>query len=409
LEHDQSDDHEKQKQQQIERQQKCMKRFRSLAERKALEQQSRERRAQRHEPKRARNDEDELEALGGSESMHRRGGGRATRVARPPRSGERHDAGGATNGRGAVPSGERALVIGLAPGRARVRFDDGGVECDAALAEAIARTQRASIAVGDRVFVRELARGTWRVEAVDERTSVLSRPDAARANVEHVIAANVDLAIVVATAAQPAFRPGLVDRYLVALESGGVAPFVVVNKSDLADADARVEIEDFVRELEAIGVAACLTSTTSGEGLERVRAATLGKMVVLVGQSGVGKSSLANALFSSIAESNGPLRTGRVRDGDGKGRHTTTSSHLFEVDERGTRVIDTPGVRSFGLAEATLAELERWFPEFDEHRAACRFSDCTHTHEPVCGVRAAAESGAIASRRYEAYLRIRES
>jgi ribosome biogenesis GTPase len=410
---------EEEKREQFERHQKSLKHLKTLAERKALEQQAKERRAREQRTKRVRariDEDDDGDDLADHEPMHRRGGASGKEPVKRGRGAAPavdSVSGSAAPHHGSASGLPRARVVGLEPGRARITFESGSHESNtgasstlehvAALAEPLARTQRASIAVGDRVFVRELAPGAWRVEAVAERHGSLSRPDATRPGSAHLVAANVDLAIVVVAAAQPAFRPRIVDRYLVALERGGVAPFVAVNKVDLVGADERRTLTEFVAEFESLGVGAALVSTTSGEGVDTLRAACTGRTVVLVGQSGVGKSSLANALFPQVA-----ARTGRVRDGDGKGRHTTTSSHLFAVDAAGTCVIDTPGVRAFGLDEATLADLAHWFPEFEEHRRDCRFSDCTHTHEPVCGVRAAAESGALARRRYEAYLRIRE-
>jgi ribosome biogenesis GTPase len=427
-------DHERSKEKQIERYQQGMKRFRTLAERKALEQESRERRARRG--RRGRDDGDDRDAdddeHGRTPSAARapkrgRGpfedAGRGRAAAEPvlprevppvqrrdvphevPREGPRDAEHGAATPRArAAPAPCTALVVGLAPGRAHVRLEPGGEECDARLAEALARTQRAAIAVGDRVEVRLLPGHLALVESVLPRRSLLARLDSARPGGQQLVAANVDRAVVVAAAAQPAFRPRLVDRYLVALERGGIAPFVALGKVDLVGARERDELCAFLAELAAIGVPGALVSTLTGEGLESVRAAVVGTTFVLVGQSGVGKSSLANALFPAVA-----ARTGAVRTGDGKGRHTTTAAHLFAVDARGTCVVDTPGVRSFGLANLARSELAAYFPDFDAHRAACRFADCSHSHEPGCGVRAAVLAGALAARRHAAYLRILES
>lgn len=471
-------DHERSKQKQIERYQQGMKRFRTLAERKALEQESRERRARRGRSGRDEDEEDLDDGRADDDPRgHVHGAARRRDEGPPPRTPRRDRAGRTDASRGrdaaqreragadttpdgadaartadaaeraeldgrpelderaeqdeqdaatsataaaaaaaavehagpapnarAEPSLLEALVVGLAPGRARVRPRPAGEECDARLSEPLARTQRASIAVGDRVHVRPIPGHLAVVESVLARRSLLARLDSARPGGQQLVAANVDRAVVVAAAAQPAFRPRLVDRYLVALERGRIAPFVALGKVDLVDQRERGELGAFLEELAAIGVPGALVSTVTGEGLDAVRAAVEGTTFVLVGQSGVGKSSLANALFPAVA-----ARTGAVRTGDGKGRHTTTAAHLFAVDARGTCVIDTPGVRSFGLANLARAELAAYFPDFDAHRAACRFADCSHSHEPDCGVRAAVLAGELAARRHAAYLRILES
>jgi ribosome biogenesis GTPase / thiamine phosphate phosphatase len=307
----------------------------------------------------------------------------------------------------AVDPRDLALVTGLAPGRARVRDVAVGEteEFDADLDAALARTQRASVAVGDRVVLERRVGGRPRVVGVVERRSTIARADGTRAGAERVVAANVDRALVVAAAREPRLRPRLVDRYLIALEAGGVRPIVCVSKVDLVETAAeRAEIEAILDEFRALEVPALCVSVESGEGLDDLRALVRGRTSVLVGQSGVGKSSLANGLFGAL-----DLVTGRVRDGDGKGRHTTTASSLFEVDDAGTRLIDTPGVRSFGLVDVTRDSLESYFPDFDAARASCRFGDCSHVDEPNCGVRAAVESGDVPARRYEAYVRIRAS
>ncbi|MEZ5979307.1 MAG: ribosome small subunit-dependent GTPase A [Planctomycetota bacterium] len=281
---------------------------------------------------------------------------------------------------------------GAPPGRRR----RGG-----SLDEELASTQRTSVAVGDSAFLRELARRLARRR--DRRAAERPlAPDPGRPDLERVVAANVDAAIVVASVRQPAFRPGILDRYLVALERGGIAPIVCASKADLlVDEADRTEKLEVLRDLRSFGAAALLVSADGGEGLDELRELVRGRTVVLVGQSGVGKSSLANALFPRLAAA-----TGRVREGDGKGRHTTTRSELFEVDDVGTKLIDTPGVRAFGLADVTRADLAAYFKDFEPFVADCRFSDCRHVHEPDCGVRTAAESGELARRRFDAYLRI---
>lgn len=375
-------------------------RVRSYTEQKQLKAQRAQRRAERSERRRRRRggeeEDDEFEG----------GRGRRDRRASAPPGEARHEPPPQVAEQDLVGL-EVALVLGVDAGRCRVRRTNGR-ESPADLDAALARTQRSSVAVGDRAVVDELADGRVRVRAIVERRSVLARPDPGTPSIERVVAANVDRAIVVAAARAPALRPRLIDRYLVALERGGIEPVVCVSKTDLVADDAgRAEVDGVLAEYRDIGITALAVSVESGAGVADLRRAVDGCTSVLVGQSGVGKSSLANALFGAAL--GGELETGRVRHGDGKGRHTTTRSDLFVVDERGTRVIDTPGVRSFGLAHVTRSTLAEFFRDFDGVREHCRFSDCSHTDEPGCAVRDAVECGDVAERRYRAYLRIRAS
>lgn len=296
---------------------------------------------------------------------------------------------------------DRALVLSLSRGRARILLDDE--EEEARLAPHLASAQQSLLAVGDEVLVAH-RESTLRVEGVRPRRSVLSRPDPSRPDRERVLAANVDVAILVLSAREPAFRPGLIDRFLIAIGRGGVRPLLCVNKLDLVESvDERVKIVDALLPYRALDVDSVLVSAVSGDGLDEVREAVRGGTGVFVGHSGVGKSSLLNALDP---EHRRRVRTGR--EFDGKGRHTTTSSTLVELGDD-TRVIDTPGIRAFGLWRIGRDQLHHEFPEFATHAPRCRFRDCRHRREPDCAVHAAVEAGLVARSRYDAYRRILES
>ena len=309
-----------------------------------------------------------------------------------------------------------ALVVGLGAGRAHVRMERrDGAEQDGSLAEEtidatlspfLAVRQKSGVAVGDRVGLEERGAGTWRVAEVLPRRSRLSRPDPSRPDLERVLAANVDLGIVVVAVREPRFRPRLIDRLTIALRHGGVDAIVCANKVDLLTSQERDEIDRELEVQRAAGVACLWTSPESGEGIEALREHMRGKTCVLLGQSGVGKSSLANALDPGL-----DLRTGRVRGSDGKGRHTTTSSRLFELSmdgaPSGTRLIDTPGVRSFGLHEIGASDLVLYFDDLMAFAPGCRFRDCSHVEDPDCAVRAAAEDGRASAARYATFLRLR--
>lgn len=309
--------------------------------------------------------------------------------------------------------GEPATVVFVARGRVRLApdadapDDEGDGTLEASLPPELAATQATTVAVGDRVrFVElgEAGEGPYRVTSVEPRRSALSRSDPGKRALERVLAANVDLGVVVVSARTPPFKPGLVDRVALALEAGSVRPFVCVNKIDLvrgeADASERRRIEAALTSFHEAGYPVFRASTVTGEGLDELGAAIRGTTCVFLGHSGVGKSSLLNALDPSSAQT-----IGAVRASDGKGRHTTTASSLHVLSD-GTRVIDTPGVRTFGLWKLGADEVRAAFHEFEAFAGDCRFRDCSHRVEPDCAVRAAVGAGRIARARFASYLRI---
>lgn len=254
---------------------------------------------------------------------------------------------------------------------------------------------QSAIAIGDWVEIDSA--GT--IQKTLPRQTTLSRPDPLNHRLERVIAANVDVVVIVAAMRAPVLRPGLIDRYLIAIEKGGAEVMICLTKIDQVESAAEFNVLEPYRNL---GLRMIRVSNKSGEGVGELIDALAGKLAVLVGHSGVGKSSLMNAM---APESN--AATGEISKLYQKGRHTTTSSTMYRL-ARGIRVIDTPGVREFGLWDITVAEVERTFHDFDGPRMRCQFGNCSHTHEPVCGVRDALGAGEIAPERYAAYLRIRD-
>jgi ribosome biogenesis GTPase / thiamine phosphate phosphatase len=256
---------------------------------------------------------------------------------------------------------------------------------------------------GHRLAVGDVARyaefdGRVKVVGVEPRRTKLSRPDVANPHLERVIVANVDIVAIVVSVGAPPLHPRLIDRYLVAIQAGGAEPFLVVNKVDLLSGPDRESELGKVKPYAELGVPVFACSTTTEEGIGALRGALARKVCAFVGHSGVGKSTLVNALFPEL-----DLKTGALMRGHERGAHTTSTASLFEVGE-GTKLIDTPGIRSFGLGKMSLLELQRAFPEFDG--AARRFRDCSHSHEPGCGAKSAVESGTIPAVRHETYLRL---
>lgn len=284
------------------------------------------------------------------------------------------------------PDAETALVVAVHRTHVSLRVD--GHEVDA-------RT-REPLVVGDRVWFNGPAEHRV-VVARDARRSQLAR---ATHTGPHVIVANVDLGIIVTSLRRPEPRPGLIDRVRVALAAGGVEPLVVINKVDLLTPEERAALPELLTKLGLAEPAPICTSAETGEGLAELRERLRAQTAVFVGHSGVGKSSLLNALRPGTDQA---VSSGRAFDG--KGRHTTTSSSLWEL-EGNAHVIDTPGVRSFALEDVAPQDLAAAFPEIAELAARCRFRGCSHGVEPECAVRAAVESGALAESRWAAYQKL---
>ncbi|MHC4549032.1 MAG: ribosome small subunit-dependent GTPase A [Planctomycetota bacterium] len=258
---------------------------------------------------------------------------------------------------------------------------------------------RKPVAVGDRVRIERLPDGAA-VVAVEERHSHISRPDPGQRRKEQILVANLDAVLVVAAARSPDFVPGLIDRFLVAAESRGLEAGIAINKVDLDPDREYAAVAAVYRDL---GYQVLEVSAATGEGLAGVRAFLTDRTTTLLGHSGVGKSSLANALDASLN-----LRTGAVRAASGRGKHTTAGVSLLRLPWGGY-LVDTPGVREFGLWRLDPRELGHWFREIAARADGCRFHDCVHEKEPACAIKAAVADGAIAGWRYASYLRILES
>ncbi|EPL6656443.1 small ribosomal subunit biogenesis GTPase RsgA [Proteus mirabilis] len=265
-----------------------------------------------------------------------------------------------------------------------------------------------SLVTGDRVVWRpalqtqENVRVNGIVEAVHERTSVLTRPD--YYDGIKPIAANIDQIIIV-SAILPELSLNIIDRYLVACETLNIEPLIVLNKVDMLDAESRAMVSEWMQIYKDIGYRVLEVSSYTKEGLEALTQALIGRISIFAGQSGVGKSSLLNTLLPTMEES---ILVNQVSDNSGLGQHTTTASRLYHFPLGGD-VIDSPGVREFGLWHLTPEQVTKGFIEFRPFLGGCKFRDCKHNDDPGCLITEAVDKGEIAPTRFENYHRILES
>lgn len=286
------------------------------------------------------------------------------------------------------------------------------------LLRSLATHERNIVATGDRVWIRpdrdprsanrnppdvlpdsgqrtadsgQRVAESW-IERIEPRHGLLTRASRGR---EHVLVANVDQVVFVLSLVEPELKPHLIDRYLASAEQGGIRPILCLNKADLIEP---ARYQSLVGMYCQLGVPALLTSAADGTGIARLREHLRGRETVFSGQSGVGKSSLLNAIQPEL-----DLRVREVSEGTRKGRHTTTAAELIRLDFGGW-VVDTPGVRQFQLWDLLPEEMEGFFPEFRPFVPLCGYPDCTHTHEDRCAIKRAVARRQISFSRYTSYL-----
>lgn len=250
---------------------------------------------------------------------------------------------------------------------------------------------------GDRVIWQTVDEHSGVVIALEPRKTFLARPD--RRGKAKVIAANIDQILIV-TAVKPALNTRLIDRYLLAAEASNITPIIVFNKIDLPDEAALAAFHDDLQTYKKIGYQVVFTSAKKHQGLNDIQQVLNNKTSVVVGQSGVGKSSLLNCLLPEAS-----ALVGDISDSTNKGRHTTTLAQLYHLPSGG-QLIDSPGVREFGLWQISEEQAAAGFIEFRPYLGTCRFRDCKHQDEPGCTVRAAVEDGNISAQRWDSYKRI---
>ena len=303
----------------------------------------------------------------------------------------------------AQEAGEQpGIVVAVSSSLCRVHLDGRSLICGLRGSLSAQDTGFTNVvAVGDAVLVSENGSDRGVVEAVLPRRSVLARPDVFYPHLKQVIAANADQLLIVASWRDPALWLELVDRYLIAAERNGLSPIICVNKIDLAEdvAACRAALQPH----QSLGHRVLFTSALTGQGVDELREVLRGRMTVLAGLSGVGKSSLLTAVQPGLQ-----LRTGEISDTHHEGRHVTTQVSLLELAVGGF-VVDTPGIREFGLSGLRRQELSRFYPEITAVQGSCRFGDCSHTHEPGCAVKRAVQQGIVSPTRYHSYQKIYHS
>jgi ribosome biogenesis GTPase / thiamine phosphate phosphatase len=293
-----------------------------------------------------------------------------------------------------------ATVARIDFGSVRVLSDDGRTY----EATVPGRLRGARKALGNAVVTGDRVRLAWEgeravVDQVEPRRNAFSRRASGEREEEQVVAANLDQVLVVAALVRPDFRHGLVDRVLVQCARAGIAAVVVLNKIDL---DSRHEADSILAEYAHAGVEGLATCAVSGAGVDAVRDRCDGRRTLLVGHSGVGKSTLLHRLLPGTA-----IARAEVNEVTGKGRHTTTAAVLYRPAP-GTELIDTPGVRAFALWGVDADDLVEYYPELKPHVGGCRFGDCRHDREPGCALRAAVERGEVGERRFASYCKLRD-
>ncbi|MBX3249123.1 MAG: ribosome small subunit-dependent GTPase A [Myxococcales bacterium] len=299
----------------------------------------------------------------------------------------------------AVVTVEEGIVLRATAGFIEVATSEGVVTCKLRGRLKKERQRTDLCVIGDRVRLSPGADGDLgTIEEVLPRETVLSRQHPAQAHREDVIIANLDRLFVVFAFGDPPFHPRMLDRFLAIAEHGGLEVVIVANKLDQVRPEQRALFDRYA----ALGYEVVHASALTGEGVDTLRERLLGKTSAFVGASGVGKSSLINAIDPALA-----LRVGETSSHTTKGKHTTRVATLHPV-AGGGYVADTPGIRELGAWALPLEVLDRCFVEMRPHLGQCAFRDCRHRAEPGCAVKAAVEAGSISPERYDSYLRLYE-
>ncbi len=294
------------------------------------------------------------------------------------------------------PDMRRGRVLSVQGLLSTVQTEDGAIYGCATrrLLKTLSTDQRHVVAAGDFVSFRPVDQREGIIERVEPRSRVLSRAIRGR---RHIIVTNVDQLLIVASAAEPYLKPNLIDRFLISAHKDRLTPLICINKIDLVDPASLMPL---VGVYSQMGYRVLLISAATGFGIDRLRRALAGRASAVAGQSGVGKSSLLNAVDPDLR-----LRVSAVSAENQKGRHTTTTARLWPLSSGGY-VVDTPGIRQFQLWDVIPAEVAAYFRDLRSYINHCKFPNCTHTHETACAVKDAVADGRLDLRRYESYCHL---
>jgi len=256
------------------------------------------------------------------------------------------------------------------------------------------------VAVGDKVKITQTANGDFVITEIHDRQNYIVRQSPKRKNARHIVAANIDQVLLMATYALPRTSTGFIDRFLMTAEAYEIPAVLVFNKMDLLDDEQKVQLAEIVELYRSIGYVVVCSSLIDNGGVEEIRQLISSKLSLIAGHSGVGKSTLLNELNPQLN-----LRTGIISEYHSKGKHTTTFAEMIRLED-GTSIIDTPGIKEFGVLDFKPFEVGQYFREFVPIISECGFSDCLHLKEPKCAVFEATKAGEIHTERYKNYLNI---
>ncbi|HEX4850906.1 MAG TPA: ribosome small subunit-dependent GTPase A [Puia sp.] len=263
------------------------------------------------------------------------------------------------------------------------------------------------LAVGDEVEMEAEGESeeTALIISIGERKNYINRQSPSHKLQHHIIAANIDQSLLIATLKDPKTSQGFVDRFLVACEAYHVPSIIAINKADIYRRKELDKFEEWKSMYEGVGYQIILFSVKTGEGMDPIRSMLNGKTTLISGHSGVGKSTFINAIIPEME-----LKTQDVSGWSGKGLHTTTFAEMIDLpDSNHGKIIDTPGIREFGLVDVSRQELSHYFPEMRERLQDCQFNNCLHTNEPGCAIKKALQEGEIYADRYISYCKILDS
>ena len=289
-----------------------------------------------------------------------------------------------------------------------VAKDEGGRQYNARIKGVLkisGLTSTNPIAVGDIVEMdpENEVENTTTITGIHDRRNYVARVSPHNKNQHHIVASNLDQSFLFATIKDPKTSQGFIDRFLVSCESYHLPSVIIFNKADVYRKKELEKFEELKNVYETIGYKVILTSIVNNHGVDEVKDLLVDKVTLLSGHSGVGKSSLINAIFPELN-----LRTKEVSNWSGKGMHTTTFAEMFDLP-LGGKVIDTPGLREFGLVDIEKQELSHYFPEMRQRLQNCQFNNCMHINEPGCAIKDALNKGEIAVDRYVSYMTILDS